>query len=76
MKPISAHVSETDYQELKSLAARSGRSVADLLREAMAEYLVRERRTGHSIRDLPPHRSGRLLAGWTRSELMDEMGER
>jgi hypothetical protein len=76
MKPISAHVSETDYQELKSLAARSGRSVADLLREAMAEYLMRERRTGRSILDLPPHRSGRLLAGWTRSKLMDEMVER
>lgn len=73
MKPISTHVSESAYQELKSLAARSGRPVADLIREAMADYLARERRAARSIREIAPHPSGPLLEEWTRSEIFDEM---
>ncbi len=73
MKPISTHVSESDYQELKSVAARSDRPVADLIRQAMAEYLERHRRAGRPLRQIPPHDSGRLLEPWSRSELLDEM---
>ena len=73
MKPISIHVAEGPYQELKSMAARFGRPVSELIRQAMAEYLQRERRSRRSMRDLPAHDSGKLLSGWTRSGLLDEM---
>jgi len=76
MKPISVYVSEHDYEELKSMAARSGRPVAELIRRAMAEYLERERASGRSLLDLPEHDSGTLREPWTRARLVDEMRDR
>lgn len=73
MKPISVHVSDQDYQSLKSLAARRGRPVAELVRDAMARYVEQERRSSVSILELPVHESGPLLAGWRRQDLLDEM---
>jgi len=73
MKTISVHVTDDDYQELKSIAARHRRPVAALIREAMTRYLQSEKPRAASVLDLPAHDSGRALAGWTRSELLDEM---
>ena len=75
MKSISLHVPDAAYQELKSLAGSQGRPVAELIRQAMLEYLERERQ-GRSVLDLPPHRSGGLKWPWTRAELADEMRRR
>ena len=75
MKPISIHVPEAAYQELKSLAAREGRPAAELFRQALAEYLARQRQQASSILDLPPHESGALRSGWSRDELFEEMLE-
>lgn len=76
-KPISLYVDATDYEELKALAAREGVPVAELVREAMAEYLARERREGARFADVAPRSLGRRLRGWTRDEIYDEMvGER
>lgn len=55
------------------MAARTGRPVAELIRQAMAEYLDRERPGRRSVLDLPAHDSGKLREPWTRSELLDEM---
>ncbi len=74
MKVISLHVDSTSYAGLRALAARRGRPVAELVREAMDSYLRRETNRGASVLSLEPHDSGKLLAGWTRSELLDEMG--
>lgn len=76
MKPISVHVSEDDYQELKSMAARTGRPVAELIRRAMSEFVARERPEQRSVLQLPAHDSGRAKEPWTRSDLLDEMPER
>lgn len=73
MKPISLHVPDEAYGELKSLAVRRGRPVAELIREAMTEYLARESGREVSLLDLAPHSSGPLLEGWTREDLLDEM---
>lgn len=76
-RPISVHVDEQDYDELKGMADRRGRPVAELVREAMAEYVVRERRTGTRFPNIPPRSLGRPLRPWTREEIYDEMyGER
>ena len=74
MRPISLHVDEEDYRSLKTLADRSGKPVAELIREAMAEYLSR-REGGGSLFDLAPHPSGSLLQPWSREDLLDEMLE-
>lgn len=76
MKPISLHVRDEDYRALKTLADRTGRPVAELIREAMSEYLARKGGSGSSILDMPSHPSGALLRSWTREELMDEMRDR
>lgn len=73
MRPISVHVTEDDYDELKSMAARTGRPVAELIRRAMGEYIDRERKSGQSLLSIAPHAGGKLLEGWTRAELIDEM---
>ncbi len=74
MKPISVHVTEEDYEELKALAAGRRQPVAQLIREAMSSYLVRSR-SSSSIRDLPALDAGRQLDDWEREELYDEMLE-
>ncbi len=76
MKPISLHVEERAYRDLKSLAELSGRPVAEIIREAMSEYLSRRLGGTESIFDLPSHQSGAQLSGWTREELLDEMRSR
>ena len=73
MKAISVRVEEDHYQTFKSLAARRGRPVALLVREAMAEYLARKR---SSLLDIAAYPSGKQLEGWSRSELFDEMIDR
>ena len=76
MKPISVYIDERQYGELKSAARRQGRAVAELLREAMAEYLERQR-AAHTMGDLPAHASGtQLRRAATRSDLLDEMRKR
>jgi len=72
MRLISVHVEDEDYRNLTSLAERSGRPVAELIREAMAEYLSRSEGRG-SLSELEPHASGALLRPWNREELFDEM---
>ena len=76
MKTISVHVSEVAYAEFKHLAARTGRPVAELIRDAMGRYLERERQAGPSLLDLPPYPSGAMLEGWSRADLLDEMRDR
>lgn len=73
MKAISVHVAPHTYEELKSIAARTGRPVAELIREAMAQYVESRRRSARSLLEIPPHPSGALRAKWTRTELLDEM---
>lgn len=76
MRAISVHVAEDDYRSFKVLAAHRGRPVAALLREAMAAYLRDEAPAGIALSEIPAHESGRMLRGWTRDELFDEMLER
>jgi hypothetical protein len=73
MKAISVCVPTETYREYKAIAAHRGRPVAELIREALDDFLSRRRRLGVSALDLPPHPSGRLKRRWTRAEIADEM---
>jgi hypothetical protein len=75
MKPVSVYLPESAYQEMKSIAERQGRPVAELIRQGMMDYLERERKANRSIMEIPPHKSGKLLKGWTRSDILEEMLE-
>ena len=76
MKPISVHVAEPAYEALKHVAKRQGRPVAELVREAMADYLTRQRASARSLVEIFPHASGPLKRRWTRAQLVDEMSRR
>lgn len=76
MRTISVHVSEADYAAFKSLAAQDERPVAELIREAMNQWLVGHRRTGGSLVDVRPVDCGAPLRPFDRSEVADEMFER
>lgn len=71
MKTILLPVEEEDYRSLKSLAEHTGRSIEELIHEAISQYL--EQRGGRSIFAVSLHDGGALLKPWTREELMDEM---
>lgn len=72
-KPISVQVDEQDYKELKAMAGRRGRPVAELVREAIAEDVVWERRSGTRFTAVPPRSLGHQLRPWTRDDLYEEM---
>jgi hypothetical protein len=74
MRLISVHVNDAVFRSLKTLAERSGKSVAELIRKAMAEYLARNEGSA-SLFDLAPHPSGALLQPSRREHLLDEMLE-
>jgi hypothetical protein len=76
MRTISVHVSEADYTAFKSLAAQDERPVAELIREAMRNWLVAHRRTGGSLADVRPLDCGAPLRPFDRSAVADEMFER
>lgn len=65
------YLDETDYRRLKSLARTQGRTAAELIREAVAEYasrhapptLPRSIGAGHSGRGDVAARAEELLAG-------------
>jgi hypothetical protein len=76
MKTISVAVSEEDYRAFQEAAAREHRSVAQLIREAMAEYRARRLPEMTPLRQLPVLAGHRLLAPLPpRSEIYDEIFE-
>jgi hypothetical protein len=76
MRIISVHVSDADYAAFKSLAAQDERPVAELIREAMARWLVEHRRSGGSLADIRPVDCGEMLRPFDRNEVADETFDR
>lgn len=76
MKTISVAVSESDYDAFREAAQQRDRSIAQLIRDAMARYRETElepRRPLRAVSVLPGHRPvGKLPS---RSEIYEEMFE-
>lgn len=53
MKTISVAISEPDYEAFRRAAARQGRPIAQLIREAMATYRAERLHEPTPLRDLP-----------------------
>ncbi|MEO6195975.1 MAG: ribbon-helix-helix protein, CopG family [Thermoanaerobaculia bacterium] len=73
MRVLSVVFDKNDYRDLKSLAERTGRPVAELIRQAITEYLNRHRSRRGSIFDVSVHHGGAQLQTWSRQDVFDEM---
>lgn len=75
MKTISLSVSEDDYEAFRAYSRKNGRSIADLIREAMRVYRERlgqaSRLESLRVFDAKP-----LVSLSDRVDLYDEMSER
>ncbi len=76
MRTISLHVSYADYEAYKTLASRSSRPVAQLIREAMSRWLSEHPLEAPSLREVQPVDLGPMLQPFNRAELAEEMYER
>lgn len=74
MKAISLAVSESDYEAFRRAAERDGRSIAHLIREAMAVYRVERLQERTRLKDFPVLVGHRPVAKLpTRDEVWDEI---
>jgi hypothetical protein len=74
MKTISLSVSEADYEVFRRAAAAADRSIAQLIREAMALYRAERLEERAPLRDLPVlvgHKPLTLLP--TRAQVYEEV---
>lgn len=75
LSKTTLYLPERDYRTLKALARRQGRSAAELVREAVAEYA--QRHGGRRLpRSLGAGRSGRKDLSARAESLLRGMGER
>jgi hypothetical protein len=74
MKTISVSVSKSDYEAFRIAANKQNRSIALLIREAMAEYRVSKLEEKTRLTDLPVLPGHRVISEPpSREELYDEM---
>jgi predicted transcriptional regulator len=71
----TVYLEPESYRRLKALAARRGRSAADLVREAVLEY-ARRHAPAAGPRSLGAGRSGRRNLGTRAETLLKGFGER
>lgn len=76
MRTISLHVSDADYEAYKTLASRTSRPVAQLIREGMSRWLSEHPLEAPSLRDVRPVDLGPMLQPFDRADLADEMYQR
>ena len=75
MTKTTLYLPEADYTRIKAIAAREGRSAAELVREAVAEYASR-RGPRRLPRSLGAGRSGRGDVSEKAERLLKGMGRR
>lgn len=76
MKTISVAVSEADYEAFREAARQRDRSIAQLIRDAMARYRETELEPRTPLRSVPVLPGHRLVGKLpSRSELYDEVFE-
>jgi hypothetical protein len=76
MKPISVTVAEEDYEAFREAAQAQGRSIADLIREAMTYYRAEQLEARAPLDQIPVLAGHRLKTKLpSRSEIYDEVFE-
>ncbi len=72
-KRTTVYLDAADYRRLKALARAEGRTAAELIREAVAEYATR-RAARARPRSIASGRSGRADLSETAENLLEGMG--
>ena len=76
MKPVTVYFQELSYLMFQQLALRQQRKAAELVREAMDEYLQNHAKPNTSLDDWQPVSLGGLrqdAADWLSKDYQDEM---
>lgn len=74
MKTISVSVSESDYEAFRAYAARHDRSIAELVREAMAFYRLERLAPTEPLEQIPVFSRPKPRRGLpSREEVYDEL---
>ena len=76
MKPVTIYFQDLKYLMYQKLAAEQNRKAAELIRDAMDEYLDRHLHKKSSFRDWKPVSLGGLKPGakdWITKDYIDEM---
>ena len=76
MKPVTVYFQELKYLAFQTLAAKQNRKAAELVREAMDEYLENHASQKASLESWQPVSLGGLKAGaadWLSKDFQDEM---
>lgn len=73
MKPITIYVSEPVYSLYKAEAEKRDRTAAELIREAMEEYITEKLRPHRSLDEWAPLSLGRVKRDWADGSFRDEM---
>lgn len=71
----TVYLNTIDYRRLQARAAAEGRSAAELVREAVSEYVRRVEEEQPRPRSIGKGRSGRGDLSTTAEELLEGMGE-
>jgi predicted transcriptional regulator len=74
MEKTTLYLDAADYRKLKRIAARKGRAPAALVREAVAEYVVRHGRAP-APRSVGAFSSGRTDISERAEDLLDGFGQ-
>lgn len=74
MKVISVSISEDDYESFRKAATNQGRSIAQMIREAMALYRAEHLERRPPLREVPVLVGHKPVSGLpSRSELYDDI---
>lgn len=76
MKPVTVYFNELMYLKFQQMAARQNRKAAELVRDAMDEYLENHNKPAQSLDDWKPLSLGGLVPGaadWISKDYQDEL---
>ena len=76
MKPVTVYLQDLKYLEFQKIAAEQNRKAAELVRDAMDEYLVNHSGSKNSLDEWKPLTLGGLKSGaadWLSKDYQDEI---
>lgn len=73
MKPVTIYVSEVIYSLFKAEARKIDRSAAELIREAMEQYIREKSHPSRSLNEWAPLSLGKVKKDWADGSFREEM---
>ena len=73
MKPVTIYVSEIIYSLFKAEALKRDRTTAELIREAMEQYITKKLHPDRGLDEWAPLSLGEVKKDWVDGSFRDEM---